>query len=105
MPVAVFMVFSYLLFGIFAQFLVGSGADSIEGLSGFVGYWISRFLLIIIIPMQNFEVSGFISNGELIEFSLIGKLIFQYFILKALPLFLLGIWLYRRREMGLVIRK
>ncbi len=106
MPTAVFLVFSYLLFGIFAQYLVGSGAESAsEGITNFIGYWVSKVLLIIIIPMQNFEVSNFISNGELIEFSYMGKLFFSYFVLKALPLFLLGILLYKRREMGLVIRK
>ena len=106
MPTAVFLVFSYLLFGIFAQFLVGGGAEAAgEGFTSLIGYWVSKVLLVIIIPMQNFEVSNFVSNGELIELSFIGKLFFYYGILKALPLFLLGILLYRRREMGLVIRK
>ncbi|MDD3117863.1 MAG: hypothetical protein PHQ27_01670 [Victivallales bacterium] len=105
MPVAIFMVFSYLLFGVFAQFLVGNGVENLEGVTGYIGYWVSRGLMVLIIPMQNFDVSSYIADGELIEFALIGTLIFKYFILRALPLFLLGIMLYRRREMGLVIRK
>ena len=59
----------------------------------------------MVIPIQNFEVTNFVANGELIEFSFIGGLIWSYLLLRALPLFLIGIWLYRKRELGLVIRK
>ena len=59
----------------------------------------------MIIPLQRFEVTGLVANGELIEFAMIGRLILSYLILRALPLFAFGILLYRRREMGLIIRK
>jgi hypothetical protein len=75
------------------------------GTADYVGYFVGKILLLGIIPMQNFEVTHFVANGELIELSLIGNLFASYFLLRALPLFLLGIWLYWRREMGLVIRK
>lgn len=104
MPTAVFLVFSYLLAGIFAEFLVGPDATP-EGIMGHVGYWVSKALLLVVIPMQRFEVSNFISNGELIEMSLIGTLFVKYFIFKALPIFIIGVLLYRRRELGLVVRK
>ncbi len=106
MPTAIFVVISYLLFGIFASFLVGTDI-TMPGTTGFdlVGYWVSRFLMLIIIPMQKFEVSRYVSNGELIEFSYICKVFLSYFMLRGLPIFLLGIWLYWRRELGLVIRK
>jgi hypothetical protein len=55
--------------------------------------------------MQEFEISNLVSNGELVEWTFIGKLFLTYFVLRALPLFLIGMWLYWRREMGLVIRK
>ena len=41
----------------------------------------------------------------MIEFALIWKLVWSYLLLRALPLFLIGIWLFRKRELGLVIRK
>ncbi|MBN2643552.1 MAG: hypothetical protein JXR78_18010 [Victivallales bacterium] len=104
MPTAVFLVFSYLVSGIFADFLIGA-EGTVEGVMGFIGYWVSQALMVIVIPMQKFEVSHFISNGELIEWSFIGGLFFKYFILKALPIFIIGILLYRRRELGLVVRK
>ncbi len=103
MPMAVFMVVSYLLFGSFAKFMVGT--TYFGSAADYVGYYVGKLLLLIIIPIQDFEVTGFVASGELIELAVIGKLLLIYFVYRALPLFLLGIWLYRRREMGLVIRK
>jgi hypothetical protein len=103
MPTAVFLVISYLMFGSFASYMVSS--TYFGGTADYVGYFVGKILLLGIIPMQNFEVTHFVANGELIELSLIGNLFASYFLLRALPLFLLGIWLYWRREMGLVIRK
>lgn len=103
MPTAVFVVISYLLFGSFATFMVST--SFLGGAADYIGYYVGKFLLLGVIPMQNFEITHFVANGELIELSLIGNLIVSYFILRAVPLFLIGIWLYWRREMGLVIRK
>lgn len=103
MPTAVFVVISYLLFGSVASYMVGN--DYISGAGDVIAYWVGKILLLGVIPMQNFEITNYVANGELIEFTLIGKLFLQYFVLRALPLFLLGMYLYRRRELGLVIRK
>ena len=106
MPTAIFMVVSYLLFGTFSTFLVGAGIDVPDlGITDYFAYYLSVILLWLVIPLQVFDMSSLVSNGELIEFSLMAKIFFKFFIVKGLPLFLLGIWLYRRREMGLVIRK
>ncbi len=59
----------------------------------------------LIIPIKHFDVSYFLANGELIEFNYIFKLFFKYMIPRALPLFLLGIYFYNKRELGLVERK
>ncbi len=103
MPTAIFVVISYLLFGSFASFMAetsyfGNTAD-------YVGFYVGKLLLIVVIPIQNFAVTDMVSQGELIEYAFIGKLILSYLLLRAVPLFLFGIWMYRRREMGLVIRK
>jgi ABC-type multidrug transport system fused ATPase/permease subunit len=103
MPTAVFIVISYLMFGSFATFMggttfFGSAADH-------VGYTVSKILLTIVIPVQSFEISPFIANGELIEISYIWGVIWKYLILRGLPIYLFGIWLYWRRELGLVIKK
>ena len=103
MPTAVFVVVSYLMFGSFATFMAGS--SFFGGAADYVGYYVGKIILIAVIPMQEFEISNLVSNGELVEWIFIGKLFLTYFVLRALPLFLIGMWLYWRREMGLVIRK
>ena len=57
------------------------------------------------IPLQAFESTSLVANGELIEWSSIWQVVWFYFLCRALPLFALGIYFYRRRELGLVIRK
>ena len=64
-----------------------------------------KILLTVVIPLQNFDVSSVVSDGVLIEWSWIASLVFNMIVLRALPLVLLGIILYRKRELGLIIRK
>jgi len=103
MPTAVFVVMSYLIFGSIATYVVDTTYFS--GAGDFIAYWVGKILLLGVIPMQKFEVTNYVANGELIELTLMGKLFLQYFVLRALPFFVLGMWLYKRRELGLVIRK
>ncbi|QSH40185.1 hypothetical protein P0136_01005 [Lentisphaerota bacterium ZTH] len=103
MPTAVFMVISYMIFGSVASFTTSQG--HISGTMDNIGFFVSKVLLFAVIPIQNFEVTQFLANGELIELSFMGRIFFSYFVLRALPFILVGIWLYWRRQMGLVIRK
>ena len=104
MPTAIFMVISYLLFGSFAtlltdqSFYISTSFDKI-------GQLIAEAVLLVVIPLQAFDVTDLLANGELVEFSFIWELFFKYFILRGIPFFLFGIWCYRRRELGLVVRK
>ena len=103
MPVAVFVEIGYLLFGSFSVYMtgltyLGSAADRF-------GVLVAKLLLVVVIPLQAFEVTGAVATGELIEWSFIGTLVWYYFLCRALPLFLLCIWIYRKRELGLIIRK
>jgi hypothetical protein len=111
-PTAIFSVISYLLFGSFSTYLIGidnkmaaMGGPSTSSAYDIVGNFVSRGLMLMIIPMQKFEVSYLLAGGELIEFSYIGKVIILDILLKSIFVLGLGMWLYRRREMGLVIRK
>jgi len=103
MPTAIFVVISYLLFGSFASYMAET--SFFGGAADYIGYYVGKLLLIVVIPIQKFAVTEIVSQGELIEWSFIGRLVLSYLVLRALPLFLFGIWMYRRREMGLVIRK
>jgi hypothetical protein len=66
--------------------------------------FIANVLMKLIIPLQVFDMTNLVSKGELVEFSYIGKLLYFYFP-RALVLYAFGIIMYRRRELGLIIRK
>ena len=103
MPTAIFVVVSYLLFGSFAVFM--TGLDYVSGTADHVGVFISKLILTVVIPLQAFEATGPVAGGELIEWSRIFYLGFHYFVCRAVPIFIFGIWMYRKRELGLAVRK
>ncbi len=103
LPTAIFVVLSYLVFGSVATYM--ADATFLSGAGDYIAYAVGTALLLVVIPMQNFEVTHFVSNGELVEFALIGKLFLSFFVLRGIPFFLLGIFCYWKRELGLVIRK
>jgi hypothetical protein len=114
MPVAVFLVISYLIIGIAATFIIGiektfdfdtEELEKVESALESASRYTSHALMTVVIPMQKFEVSDTIADGELIELSFIGRFIIEIFILRGLPIFALAIYLYKRREIGLIIRK
>ena len=104
MPTAIFMVASYLLFGSLSMVLTDS-SFYVSTAWDHLGQFLAQALLLIVIPLQNFDVTNLLSGGDLIEFSLLGELFFNYFLLRGVPLFVLGIWLYVRRELGSAVRK
>lgn len=103
LPTALFVVISYLLFGSFASFMAGT--SYFGNAADYIGYYVGKALLLVVIPVQEFGVTELLADGELIEFGYIGKLFYAYLLFRALPLFVFGILLYRRRELGLVVRK
>lgn len=104
MPTAIFLVVSYLLFGSFSVYLTDQ-SYFVSGAADHIGQFIAKLLLLVVIPIQAFEVTGAVASGELIEWGFMWKLFWYYFICRGLPLFFLGMYLYNRRELGLVIRK
>ena len=104
MPTAVFVVASYLLLGSFSTLLTDQ-SFYVSNAWDQIGQNLAKLLLLVVIPLQAFDVTELLSTGELIEYSLIWKLFFHYFLLRGMPLFLFGIWMYRKRELGLAVRK
>ena len=100
MPTAIFISIAYLFCGSFASYLA---ENALTG-DGMVKVF-SKILLVLIIPLQKFSVSEMVSKGELIEFSFMGGLFLNYFILKALPIMLIFMYFYKKREIGLVVRR
>ncbi len=109
MPTAVFITLSYVVTGLFSSYLITSieSAGSGESMAflDVVGSWLASLMISLLIPVQNFFVSGLLSTGTLIEFSYLMRLLFFNIILKGLPLCLLGLWLYWRRETALAMKQ
>ena len=108
MPTAVFLTLSYLVTGLFSSYLIRSievtSGDNLDLLDR-VGSSLATLMTWLLIPVQDFFVSGHLSTGTLIEFSYLGNLLFYNIILKGLLLCLLGIWLYWRRELALAMKQ
>ena len=105
---AVFLTLSYMLTGLFSSYLIASidstGGDHL-GLMDTVGTLLAKIMMSLLIPVQSFFVSGHLAPGTLIEFSYLGNLLIFNIIFKGLPLALLGIWLYWRRELALAMKQ
>lgn len=104
LPTAVFVNASYLLFGAISVFMTDKDYF-VNGATDKFGQFVANLLLMVVIPLQSFEVTHLVSGGELIEWGLVWHLVWYYLICRALPLVLIGIYFYWRRELGLVIRK
>ena len=104
LPTAVFVNSSYLLFGAISVFMTDKDYY-VNGAVDRVGQFVANALLTVVIPLQRFEVTDLVAGGELVEWSMIWHLIWFYLLCRALPLVLFGIYMYWRRELGLVIRK
>ncbi len=103
MPTSIFTVLSYMFLGSVAPLVMTT--SQLADPSKYTGYWIGKVAMLIVAPLQEFEISQKIAGGELVEFSYLGSLFWQYYLLRALPFILLGLWLFWKRELGLVIRK
>lgn len=104
LPTAVFVNSSYLLFGAISVFMTDKDYF-VSGAVDRVGQFVAHALLTVVIPLQSFEVTDLVAGGELVEWSMIWHLVWFYLLCRALPLVLFGIYMYWRRELGLVIRK
>lgn len=108
LPIAIFFSAAYMLTGGLANYMVTSIPDSIDfqaEYTGSFGYKFGELMLNLIVPLQDFFVTGYLANGELIDFPFIGVLFVKDFVLRMLPVFLFGAWIYTRRELALVSKR
>ena len=104
LPTAVFVSMSYLLFGFMATFMTDP-EFYVNGAMDRAGQWMSWLILDVVVPLERFDVTDLIADGKLVEWGLVWNITWSCLLLRTLPLALLGIYFYRRREIGLVIRK
>jgi len=108
LPIAIFFSAGYLFAGIIANFLLKTFAESpgtplsaMDTYAKFAG----NLTTLLLVPLQDFFITGKLATGELIEWSSIGVLALNDLCLRSLPLFLLGVWLYSTRELAIVVKR
>ena len=108
LPISIFFSAAYMLTGALANYLVTSIPDVLDFQAEYTvtfGYRFGDLMLNLIVPLQDFFVTGYLANGELVSFPFIGMLFVKDFVLRMLPVFLLGTWIYTRRELALVSKR
>ena len=108
LPIAIFFSAAYMLTGGLATYIVTTIPDAVDFQAPYTdtfGYKFGKVLLELLVPLQDFFVTGQLANGELVSFPFIGMLFAKDFVLRLLPIFLLGAWIYTRRELALVSKR
>ncbi len=103
LPTAVFCSFAYLFVGVLSQFWATQ--RSYPELTARIGYYVAKGVLFFVVPLQHFDATELVSNGELVEFSMLGNLFLFSVLLRTVPLFLLGGLIYRNRELAMAVRR
>ena len=114
-PVAVMLSLSYIIIGVGLSSVLSTESqyevEKVEGdakkeyqKTGITGAYF-KLLKNTMVSAENFSKMENVSTGRSIEWQLVLKVFLYDFLLKGLPLILLGLYALRRRELGLVIRK
>lgn len=107
-PVAIFVSFSYVILGMVITAMEPATPDDVvapQGLIDWIALWIREAASFVMVSVNEFNHVDLLARGQLIEFSLIFAAILQVLILRGLPIAIIGNFLLRKRELGLVIRR
>jgi hypothetical protein len=114
-PVAVMLSISYIIIGITLSSVISTESQyEVEKVAGDTGAEYEKggiagayfkFLKNTMVSAETFSRMENVSTGRSIEWPLIFKVFLYDFLLKGLPLILLGLYALHRRELGLVVRK
>lgn len=100
---AVFCSFGYLLLGILSQHWAMQ--RTYPDLISRFGYYLAKGVLFFVVPLQNFDATDLVSDGELVEFAWIGTIFLFNVLLRAMPLFAIGAIIYRNRELATAVKR
>ncbi len=106
-PIAIFAIMFYILFGTLSNYILSDAElyRNKKDLDMKIGYSLSKTLVKVVSPLQCFQPTEEISCGKLLESSTIFELIKKYFALQIMISVFGGIYLFSRREFGMVIKK
>lgn len=100
----IFLTLSYLIWGIATRFVLDIFSNTAVAPHTFlekINFYAGRYIDNILFDPSAFAAQEKLSSGELVEFSYIAGVFFIQFLIKILPIFLLGLWIYTKRELAL----
>ncbi len=106
-PIAIFVILFYLIFGSLSSYILSDSElyKNTKALDMKIGYSLSKTLVKVVSPIQSFQPTDEISSGNLLESSAIFEIVKKYFAIQIVVFVLGGIYLFSRREFGMVIKK
>jgi len=107
-PVAIFLSFAYVIIGMVIVAMRPATPDDVIIPKGFFMHLLYLVRIgagYIIVSVNDLNQVSLLAKGELIEYAAMGFVILKVVILHGLPIALIGLWLFRRRELGLVVRR
>lgn len=100
----IFLTLAYIIWGIsirFVLYLFTNTAVSPHNLLEKISYYTGAHIDYILFEPGKFFAQEKLSSGELVEFSYMGNALLIEVLVKILPIFLLGLWVYSKRELAL----
>ena len=114
-PVAIMLSVSYIILGVGVSSVLSTdsqyqvvkyeGQLEEEAIGSDLVKSFHKVLRTCLVSVDTFSRMEFLSSGKAITWDLVLKVLLYDFLLKGLPLVLLGLYALQRRELGLVIRK
>ncbi len=100
----IFLTLAYLIWGVSTRFVLDIFTNTAVAPHTFfekVNYYGGKYIDYLLFDPSAFAVQEKLSSGELVEFSYMTGVFFIQFLVKILPIFLLGLWIYSKRELAL----
>ncbi len=107
LPIGMFLTGSYALLSWATEYLLDlflNTAVSPHSTSEWIGFYGSLIVKVLLVNPGDFSVAGSIASGELVEWSLIGSVFLFHSLVRTMPIFLLGLYFYRRRELATSVK-
>ena len=108
LPTSIFMMAAYGLTSVFATYILKTLKTSDPATMSWddrMAQVLSHVMNWLLVPFQDFFLTSQLASGQLVEFSQAGSLFFYNLVCRAIPVFLIGMLLYRRRELALAMKR
>ncbi len=104
----IFLTFSYIILCQATRFVLDVYDNTVikpHNIVEWTSYYGSRAIDFMMVDLADFSAASKLASGELVEFSYLGYLLGVDVIARTLPFLLLGIYFYRKRELGIAVKE